>query len=161
MLRAFFLFSILSSFCLPAPVAAQTQADHSGHAMHQDGGHAAMQSMNTESIMLGMETAEGVKAMAHLNDIGAMMAQMGRKENFHFMIMLTDATTGAPVADGTVALKITDPSGVQGEAIALAGMEGHFGADIVLPAKGEYRFQVGSKLADGKKRLFSFLYTVK
>ena len=41
------------------------------------------------------------------------------------------------------------------------GMGNHFGADIVLPAKGEYQFQVGSKLADGSKRQFTFHYTLK
>jgi len=29
------------------------------------------------------------------------------------------------------------------------GMGNHFGGDVVLPGKGEYQFQVGSKLADG------------
>ena len=36
-----------------------------------------------------------------------------------------------------------------------------FGADIALTAKGAYRFTVGTRLADGKKRQFEFEYTVK
>jgi hypothetical protein len=41
------------------------------------------------------------------------------------------------------------------------GMGNHFGADVALSEKGEYQFQVGSKLADGKTRQFHFSYTVK
>jgi hypothetical protein len=41
------------------------------------------------------------------------------------------------------------------------GMEGHFGADIVLPEKGEYHFKVGTKLADGQKREYHFHHTVE
>jgi hypothetical protein len=34
------------------------------------------------------------------------------------------------------------------------GMDGHFGADIVLDKKGMYHFKIGTKLADGKKRTY-------
>jgi hypothetical protein len=91
-----------------------------------------------------------------------MMAQMGKKENYHFMVMFSDAKTGAALEQGAVAVKITDPkTGQAGEAIPLMGMGNHFGADVALPAQGEYHFQVGSKLADGSKRQFHFSYTIK
>jgi hypothetical protein len=40
-------------------------------------------------------------------------------------------------------------------------MDGHFGADIVLPEKGKYLFKVGTKLPDGKTRQYEFGYTLK
>jgi hypothetical protein len=121
-----------------------------------------MEMVRTKTIMLGEQTVEGVKAKGLLNDVGAMMAQMGKKENYHFMVMFSDAKTGTAIEQGTVAVKITDPkTGQTGEAIPLMGMGNHFGADVVLPGKGEYHFQVGSKLADGSKRQFHFSHTIK
>ncbi|MGD9947016.1 MAG: hypothetical protein AB7U29_00905 [Desulfobulbus sp.] len=136
-------------------------AEHAAHSM-DTGSHTAMKMMNGDSIMLGEQSVDGVKAMAHLNDVGEVMAKMGKKENYHFMVMFSDAQTGAALDQGTVAVKITDPAtGQGGAAIPLMGMGGHFGADVALSAKGEYHFMVGSKLADGKKRQYSFRYTVK
>lgn len=142
--------------------ANQEHADHAMDASMKSGSHEAMQKRSVASIMLGEQTVDGVKAMAHLNDVGEVMAKMGKKENYHFMIMLSDAKTGTSIDQGTVAVKITDPAGAQaGDAIPLMGMGGHFGADVALSATGTYQFTVGSKLADGSKRQFTFSYTRK
>ena len=162
MKRTVLVFSFLSLVTLPTLAIGQTASDHSQHAMPSQGDHDAMPMMNKQTVMLGEQTVDGVNGMAHLNDVGAVMAQMGRKENYHFMVMFSDAKTGAAIDQGTVAVKITDPkTGQTGEAIPLMGMGEHFGADVALPDKGEYHFQVGSKLADGSKRQFTFHYTVK
>jgi hypothetical protein len=158
MKRTLITSAILALLSLPAAAPAQSANDHSGHAMD----HGSMAMNPAKTIMLGEQTVEGIKGMAHLNDVGAMMAQMGQKENYHFMIMFSDVKTGAAIEQGTVAVKIIDPKTSQaGEAVALMGMGSHFGADIILPSKGEYHFQVGSKLTDGSKRQFSFQYTVQ
>ena len=137
--------------------------DHSSHGS-QDApamtAHEGM-SMDANSIMLGQVTTEGVTAMAHLNDVGAMMAKMGMPENYHLMLMFT-AADGKTIDQGSVAVKITAPGKQQpGEALPMTGMDGHFGVDLHLPEPGEYQFTIGSKLADGQKRQFSFSYTVK
>jgi len=160
MKRTVIAFALCSFLTLPTIATAQT--DHSQHAMPPQAEQPAMPGIRTKSIMLGEQTVDGIKAMAHLNDVGAMMAQMGKKENYHFMVMFNDAKTGAAIEQGTVAVKITDPAtGKTGEAIPLMGMGNHFGADVALPDKGEYQFQVGTKLADGTKRQFRFSYTIK
>jgi len=162
MKRSFIALTALAFLTLPAIPMAQTPGDHSQHAMPSQGEHPAMPGMRTKTLMLGEQTVEGVKAMAHLNDVGAAMAQMGQKENYHFMVMFSDVKTGAAIEQGTVAVKITDPAtGQAGEAIPLMGMGNHFGADVALANKGEYQFQVGTKLADGSKRQFQFSHTVK
>jgi hypothetical protein len=140
-------------------VAAQDKM--AGHNMDQmnGGSHQGMQ-MDASSIMLGEENVDGVTAMAHLNDVGAMMAKMGHKENYHFMVMFSEAASGKPVQAGTVAVKIVDAkTGQPGAPIMLMGMGNHFGADILLPDNGKYTFEVGTKLADGKKRQYSFQFT--
>jgi hypothetical protein len=156
-------FAFLAFLSLPVQGHAQTKGEHSGMAapgaapmtMGHGGGQSA-------SIMLGEATEQGVKAMAHLNDVGATMAKMGKKENYHFMVMFADAASGAAVTGGNVALRITEPGQEKaGQSVLLMGMGGHFGADISLTAKGEYNFAVGSKLTDGKTRQFTFKHTVK
>ncbi len=157
-MKSILLVSVLVAFILlPLQGNAQTKG---GHGEHGDmAGHGGGR---TTTIMLGETTEQGVKAMAHLNDVGAAMAKMGQKENFHFMVMFGDATSGAAITGGTVALRITHPRQAKpGETIALMGMGGHFGADVHLTDKGEYLFIVGSQLADGIKREFQFKYVMK
>lgn len=162
MKRLLIAFAVLSLLNISVTALVQAQSDHSQHAMPPQGQQGTMEKMRTKTFMLGEQTVEGVKGMAHLNDVGAVMAQMGKKENYHFMVMFSDATTGAAIEQGTVAVKIIDPqTGQAGEAIPLMGMGNHFGADVALPHKGEYQFQVGTKLADGTKRQFKFNHTVK
>jgi hypothetical protein len=170
MKRRLFSWIFFAILTLPVIAPAQSHEDHDDQTMHHQGSqpmmehkgdHDAKQQHRTRSLMVGEQTIDGVKAMVHLNDVGAMMAEMGMRENYHFMIMFTDAATGQSVEQGTVAVKITEPkTGQPGEAIPLMGMGGHFGADVLLSAKGEYTFVVGSKLADGKKRQFTFVYTL-
>ncbi len=141
--------------------AVEKKSEHKGHDAHAGHGHGS-QEMHEGMIMLGDEVKEDVKGAAHLKDVGAAMAKLGKKENYHFMIMFMDTKTGKPIEEGTVAVKITDPKGKEtGAPVELMGMDGHFGADIALTEKGEYHFKVGSKLPDGKKRQYHFHYIVK
>jgi hypothetical protein len=162
MKRGLLIFSLVALFSLPLQGVAQTQMDHGGKG---SAGHAAMGGKTTShgnSIMLEEVVESGVKAMVHMNDVSAMMAKMGMKENFHLMVGFTDIATGAPLSEGGVALKITGPGQDKaGEPIALMAMAGQFGGDISLPAKGLYTLEIGSKLADGKKRQFKFQYTMQ
>jgi len=123
--------------------------DHSG--MMMEGG----------MIMLGDQTQDGVKAMVHLKDVQAAMAKMGMKQTHHFMVMFMNTKSGKPVTEGTVAVKIKGPAGTVSEPVKLMGMQGHFGADIVLPEKGKYEFTIGTKLPDGQKRQYEFSYEMK
>lgn len=135
---------------------AKMEMKHEGH-----GDHGAMK-MSGDMVMLGDEVKDDVKGAAHLKDVGEAMAKMGMKENYHFMIMFMDTKSGKAIEEGTVAVKITDPSGKEtGAPVELLGMDGHFGADIAMTEKGEYHFKVGTKLPDGKKRQYHFHYTVK
>lgn len=151
---------------LPVGGMAASTDDHSNHgAQGMDHGNKDMQHggmmMGGGMVMLEEKTEDGVRGMVHLNDTSEAMAKMGMKENRHFMVMFTDVAAGTPVAEGTVALKITDPSGKESEPLALVPMDGMFGADIALTEKGAYRFTVGTKLADGRKRQFEFAYTLE
>jgi hypothetical protein len=88
------------------------------------------------------------------------MAKMGMKETHHFMVAFVDAA-GEPVTEGNVAVKIKDPAGKESAPVKLMGMEGHFGADIVLEKAGKYEFMIGTKLKDGQKRQYHFEHMVE
>lgn len=160
--------AILSALLLLALPVGGMAASHEhggqgGQSMSREGQgmqHGGM-TMGGDMIMLGEVTVEGVQGMAHLSDIGEAMAKMGMKENYHLMVMFSDGATGAMISEGTVAVKIADPAGTESGPLALMQMDGQFGSDLVLGGKGEYRFTVGTKLADGKKRQFEFRYTVE
>jgi hypothetical protein len=160
------ILSALLLLALPLGALAASH-EHGGSATMQEGqatphGDMKMDGMNMggDMVMLGETTADGVKGMAHLNDVGAAMAKMGMKENYHMMVMFSDST-GAPIMEGKVAVKITDPAGKESGPFEMMAMEGQFGVDLALVEKGQYRFVVGTKLADGKARQFRFEYTLQ
>jgi len=131
-------------------------------AMHQEG-HEGQGGMAASGNMLDLGTVavKGVAAMAHLKDVRTAMAKLGMKTTHHLMIMFNDEKTGKSIEAGTVAVKITGPDGTVTDPLELMGMQGHFGADVTLDKPGEYRFQVGSKLADGTARQYEFTTVIK
>lgn len=136
---------------------------HAGSAKEASGhgdGHMGM-AMTDNMEMLGAETLEGVKVMAHITDMRKAMAQTGMKQTHHFMVAFEDEAKGVAIESGRVAVRIVAPSGQTSSAIALQEMDGHFGADVELTESGNYTFDVGSQVADGKNRQFRFDYEVK
>lgn len=152
---------LLAALVAALPLAAAAQ-DHNGHGKkmdHDAHSHADHGAAHDAMLLIGEQTVDGVEGMAHINDVRAAMAKMKMKETHHFIMMFMDKD-GA-IETGTAALKIVDPSGTEGDAIRLVAMDGHFGADIALPAKGKYQFKVGTKLPDGKTRQYEFSYVLK
>ena len=141
------------------------EMDHHGEMKHNDHDDhnqtAGTASSEGSMIIVGSMVSKGVKGMAHLNDVSATMAKMGMTTTHHFMIVFVDEASGEQIDTGSVALKITNPDAKVGEAIELIGMDGHFGADVILDMAGEYHFKLGTKLADGTKRKFHFHLVVK
>ena len=157
------LAAVLLALAAPAMAMHHDKGGHGDHGQMQKAGHDSHAGMmkDAATAMLGDQTVEGVKAMSHVRDVKAAMAKMGMKENYHMMVMFSDGGTGAPISDGKVAVKVTDPAGRESGPIEMMAMEGQFGADLALTEKGEYRFEVGTRLADGKTRQFQFRYTRK
>ena len=112
-------------------------------------------------FIVGDMTSKGVRGMAHLKDVRAAMAEHGHEATHHFMIAFVDTETGQQIEEGKVALKLQDPNGKITGPIELVGMQGHFGADIILDQVGEYHFKLGTQLADGTKRKYHFHHKIK
>lgn len=123
---------------------------------------AAMEKGTDSTIMLDAVQQDGVSAMAHLYDVSANMAKHGMKETHHMMVMFSDTKDGTPITSGTVAVKVTDPvTGIPCEPKRMMIMGDGFGTDVTIAAPGAYTFEVGTKLTDGKKRVFTFTHTKK
>lgn len=152
MQKKIFVVCLLTLFALPNILIASSH-EHSGHGTVKGDTHMGM-------ITVGEQTVTGVKAVVYLNDVKATMAKMGMKETHHLMIHFFN-TAGKTVEQGSVAVKIKGPDGKESGAIKTIGMEGHFGADVILAQKGTYLFTIGSQLVDGVKRQFELRYELK
>lgn len=143
------MVAFASDCCAGNTTKVDSMEQHAGMKMD------SMQMAGNE-VMLGQQEIHGVTAMAHLKDVRQAMSEAGMTTTHHFMVMLHDQATDANLDQGSVAVKVTLPTGQQLPAIKLMGMQGHFGADVTLATPGEYTFTVGSMLADGQKRVFTF-----
>jgi len=141
-------------------------------------GHGSMSGMHGEGKMEGHgmmskgdKVFEGkigsLHGEARLVDMKAQMAKAkvsekmmaNMKNTHHVAFSLTDPATNKPVTEGKGTVTVTGPDNKTVTA-DLMGMQGHFGADVNLPAPGEYTFQVEVE-AGGKKESASFHHTVK
>ncbi len=160
------IFILIATALLIVPVSGFAGGEHGEHAQpaghdmekmeHGDTHEVDSPGMSTQGKMylLGVHEVDGVKGMAHLNDVRKQMAAHGMQQTHHIMIAFEDVASGEAVDNGDVAVKIEDPDENITTAIPLVGMEGHFGVDVTLDKKGMYHFKFGTKLADGKKRVF-------
>jgi len=147
---------ILATALLLAALLPPSLPAWAGHDM----GSMAMGG-DSKTIMLESVHQDGVMAMVHLYDISESMAKQGQKDTHHMMVMFTDMKDNKPIIEGSVALKVAGPDGVKGEPLKLMLMGDGFGANIALSSPGPYTLEVGTKLADAKKRVFSFTYEKK
>ncbi|MBU4261881.1 MAG: hypothetical protein KKC76_08390 [Proteobacteria bacterium] len=131
-------------------------ADHTG--MEGMVGRTKVPHKKTSS--LDAQTVDGIKASAQLNDVREAMAKAGKEETHHLLVFFTDQA-GAAIKSDVVAVKVTSPDGIEGQALPLHGMGMHYGVDLKLAQPGTYHFAVGTQFSDGKKRQFVFSSPVK
>ena len=137
-MKKLFLATILCAVFLSLPLVSfaashHGEMNHAGHG-NSSGSHSQADGMSSDGSMMivGSMVSKGVKGMAHIKDVSEAMAKMGMQTTHHFMIAFVDEETGKQIEQGTVALKLTNPDAKVGDPIELIGMDGHFGADIVL-----------------------------
>ncbi|MFZ1983780.1 MAG: hypothetical protein WAU91_05155 [Desulfatitalea sp.] len=161
------LFTYLLLTLGAANTALAQGSDHSGHGAApkstpaaQGSSHESMQ-MGGAMIMLDTVTIDGIKAMAHLQDLRQGAAQPAAGATHNFMVGFEEEGKGTAVAKGRAAVKVTGPDGQTGNAMTLTTKDGFFRGDIELKKPGKYTFAVGTKLTDDKARQFSFSYELK
>ncbi|MBW6519508.1 MAG: hypothetical protein K0A99_00630 [Desulfoarculaceae bacterium] len=159
--RLSILFAAIFFFSLPLGAQTMSHSEHEGHDMTTTEKMDTSATMHDEMFDLGSVSEKGVMANSHLNNVTEAMANVGMPYTHHFMVMFMDEKSGDPIGEGTVAVKIRNPAGEESAPLHLEGMDGHFGADIILEQKGMYEFSVGTALIDGVKRQYQFTYEYK
>ena len=156
---AVFIAAVSLALASPMAVLAGMDMEHNHGSMQME-----HDSMEYSGHMMGKvayeEIVDSVKAVFSVLDIKAKMKEMGMKETHHIMATFKDAKSGKVLSEGDVKVKVVGPDKSE-QVKDLMGMEGGFGADFFMPAKGKYGVMAKFKLADGKVRSAKFCYTVK
>ncbi len=153
--------AVLIAVALLGMLPLQAMAMHHNKKSGHGHGHGHDKAGHEEMVLIGEKTIDGVRGEAHLNDVKEAMKKAGMPMTHHFMILFENSATKEAITEGRVALRVTGPDGNTGNPVRLIGMDGHFGADITLEHKGEYAFEVGSRLPDDKNRQFEFTYVLE
>lgn len=139
-------------------VPAAFAAEHNGHD-HSSG-------MTHSGTAAHQEVTDGVKAIFSVQPMKDAMAAMGMqmpagvKETHHISLKLVDAKTGKVITSGEAKLKVVAPNKSE-QLKDMPAMHGHFGADVVMTAKGSYGIMSKFKTPDGKVRSAKFWYQLK
>jgi hypothetical protein len=140
--------------------------DHGGmkmgdHGTMKPGGHDMMQmgdKVFSGKVGPWMGTARIADMKAHMEASG--MKAMGAMPNSHHVAFdLSDAKTKAHVTEGKGTVTVTGPDKKEAKADFMV-MQGHFGADVNLPAPGKYTFKAEIE-SGGKKGSATFSHTLK
>jgi hypothetical protein len=140
--------------------------DHGGmkmgdHGTMKPGGHDMMQmgdKVFSGKIGPWKGTARIVDMKAHLGASG-MKAQGAMPNSHHIAFELTDPNTKKAVTEGAGKVTVTGPDKKETKGGFMV-MEGHFGADVNLPAPGKYTFKAEIE-SGGKKGSATFSHTLK
>ncbi|GAB4364789.1 MAG: hypothetical protein Kow00128_06780 [Deltaproteobacteria bacterium] len=150
----------------------------SGASAAGEKGHGSMPGMSMKGKMeghgmmkMGDKVFEGkvgpLHGEARLADMKAQMAKAkmspqmmaNMKNTHHLSLMLTDPKTKKAVTEGKGSVTVTGPDKKQAKTDFMV-MQGHFGADVNLPAPGKYTFRVEVE-AGGTKGSATFEHTVE
>ena len=153
---------LLAVLVLMAPVSVLA----SGYGHHSAAGHEGATAsassegdgMSAEGLMyiIGDQVRDGVRGMAHLKEIAPPLQSRSLTITHHFMVAFVDQSSGDQIETGTAALQVENPQGERTGPIPLHGMEGHFGADLILEGTGPYHFLVVLEQDDGTEHQFRF-----
>lgn len=147
----------VSAAVLVLAAPAVFAADHAGHDMK---GHAVMGGVAHEEVIDGIKLTFTVQPMAEAMKAMGMEMPKGVKETHHVSLTLKDVKSGKKVTEGEAKLKVQGADKSE-QTRELMAMHGHFGADVVMVAKGRYGVMCKFKTADGKVRQAKFWYTLK
>ncbi|TFH29007.1 MAG: hypothetical protein E4G97_07940 [Deltaproteobacteria bacterium] len=133
---------------------------HAGMPM-KSGGHDMMQmgdKLFSGKIGPWQGTARIVDMKAHLEASG-MKAQGAMPNSHHIAVDLSDAKSKAHVTEGKGTVTVTGPDKKTATSDFMV-MQGHFGADVNLPAPGKYTFKTEIE-SGGQKGSATFSHTLK
>ena len=160
--RFFGWVAMLSILALPT-YASAAEKGHEGMSGMQHGGSGGhdMTKMGDKvfSGKVGPWTGDArvMDMKAHMEASG-MKAQGAMPNSHHIALTLTDAAK-KPVMEGKGTVTVTGSDKKEAKAEFMV-MQGHFGADVNLPAPGKYTFKADIE-SGGKKGSATFSHTLK
>jgi hypothetical protein len=159
----------LMLMALPGISAAAEHGASGDHGVMKMGDHGTMKPGGHDMMQMGdkvfsgkigpwMGTARIADMKAHMEASG--MEAMGAMPNSHHVAFdLSDAKTKAHVTEGKGTVTVTGPDKKTATSEFMV-MQGHFGADVNLPAPGKYTFKADIE-SGGKKGSATFSHTLK
>lgn len=143
-----------------APLTSFAATGHGDHGS-MDMGHGGHQGdIAHQEVVDGVKVAFKVMSMKeHMKGLNMEMPK-GMRETHHIAVEFKDARSGKALTEGIVRVKVLAPDKAT-LTKDLVGMQGHFGADFNLSAKGTYGVMCKFQLKDGKVRSSKFWYTVR
>ena len=154
---------------LPGISAAAEHGASGDHGGMKMGDHGTMKPSGHDMMRMGdkvfsgkigpwLGTARIADMKAHMEASG--MKAMGAMPNSHHVAFdLSDAKTKAHVTEGKGTVTATGPDKKTVKSDFMV-MQGHFGADVNLPAPGKYTFKAEFE-SGGKKGSATFSHTLK
>ena len=158
--------AVLSIVALPMYASADMKGHGGTSGMGSD--HGGMKMEGHDMAKMGDKAFSGKigpwKGEARIMDMKAHMEASGMKamgampNSHHIALSLTNAAM-KPVTEGKGTVTVTGPDRKTVKSGFMV-MQGHFGADVNLPAPGKYTFKTEIE-SGGKKGSATFPYTVK
>ena len=175
--KHFVMWMAVLSFLAMSSLALADDKGHggmSGTKMEGSGGmkmddHGKMKSGGHDMMKMGDKVFSGKigpwQGTARIVDMKAHMEASGMKamgampNSHHIAVDLSDAKSKAHVTEGKGTVTVTGPDKKTATSDFMV-MQGHFGADVNLPAPGKYTFKTEIE-SGGQKGSATFSYTLK
>lgn len=114
-----------------------------------------------QSVDLGQDARRGVVAIALLEPQRTEDKDTGQAEDlqtFRLSVSFVESETGKLFLEGQVAARLFSAGKRIADSVRLEPQESNWSGLLPLAAEGETLIKIGSKLNDGKKRIYRFFY---
>ncbi len=113
-----------------------------------------------QPIDLGQDVRRGVVARVQLEPqpLGVNSAGHGGPHSYLLSVSFVESETGTLLLEGQVAARMSSEDRRIAGTLRLEPQENNWSGLLTLPAEGETLIRIGSKLSDGKKRIYRFFY---
>jgi hypothetical protein len=112
-----------------------------------------------EEMMEGMKGNNNMYKDKDKEGMGSMDKDMKMSGAYHMKVMVTDLATGAVRNGLDTKVEVTSPSNMN-STISLANMSDHYGSDLILKEKGQYKFMINID-DNGVTKSTEFKYNVR
>ena len=148
-----FLFIVF--LFVPVPVMAANSAQPENQSQSVD-----LSRLNVTVIDLGQDLRRGVVARVQLQPQAALdLSEPAEKNLYHYKVIVsfTDKKTGENLLKGQAAARIFADKYAT-STVRLEPQTAEWTGFVLLPTEEEVMIKIGSKLADGKKRIYRFFF---